>query len=372
MIPEIVSRLVPLALDPVERWSAARTVDSFHWSTLSQPTVWVPLIVLSGIGVAMVVVYRRHRLRRKLLAAFGRAAAQVDLSTGERAMLVRIAEIADPGTARESGSLAAAFEDGARQVLEGRTTERLSADARRRVQDIVTSLRIKLGLAARESSVSTEAGLTREDQVTVSRPGAQEEVCGTVIGIGGVDVAVRLDTPLDLRVGGAAVLRKVRGGTQWEYNLTVTQIEDDVVRARLIGSPTRKNMRRFVRVPLRRPAHVGRYAFLHEDEGPLLPTFVEGTLCEIAGPGLLIEIDLGAEVGERVLIVLDLGDNRCLRGVGVVRRASAAQDDRPAEVAVELSGMSEAEVARLVKETNAAARGATEAVAGAGGSLRMT
>ena len=71
-----------------------------------------------------------------------------------------------------------------------------------------------------------------------------------------------------------------------------------------------------------------------------------------------------------MLVVLDLGDNRCLRGVGLVRRASAAQDGRPAEVAVELSGMSEAEVARLVKETNAAAR--TEAVAGAGGSSRTT
>ncbi|MFO8012998.1 MAG: PilZ domain-containing protein [Phycisphaerae bacterium] len=367
MIAALASRLVPLALDPVERWSAARGLDSFHWSTLSRPTVWVPLVVIGALGVTMMVIYRRHRLRRGLLAAFGRAASQVDLSVGERAMLVRIAEAADPRPVPDGPALSAAFEDGARQVLAGRTAERLSPEARRRVQDITASVRMKLGFADTEPSVPAEANLDRDDRVTVSRPGAQEEVAATVIGIGGVDVAVRLEEPFDLRVGGAAVLRKVRGGTQWEHNLTVTQVEDDVVRARLIGSPTRKNMRRFVRVPISRPVHVARYAFLHEADGPRLPTFVEGSLREIAGPGLLVEIGLQAEVGERVLVVLDLGDDRCLRGVGTVRRCAVGEDAQPGEVAIELTGMTEAEEARLVKETNAAARGAAQKTGAAAG-----
>jgi hypothetical protein len=322
------------------------------------------------LGVATLVIYRRHRLRRGLLAAFGRAASQLDLSVSERAMLVRIAEAADPRPVPDDPALSAAFEDGAGRVLSGRTAERLSPEARRRVQDVITSVRIKLGFANTDASVPAEANLDRDDRVTVSRPGAKQEVGAAVIGIGGVDVAVRLEAPFDLRVGGAAVLRKVRGGTQWEHNLTVTQIQDDVVRARLIGTPTRKNMRRFVRVPISRPVHVARYAFLHEGGGPCLPAFVEGTLREIAGPGLLVDIGLRAEVGERVLAVLDLGDERCLRGVGTVRRCTVGEDEQPGEVAIELTGMTEAEEARLVKETNAAARGAahkTGAAAGAGG-----
>ncbi len=357
MIVALASRCMALALNPVERWSAARNVDSFHWSTLSRPSVWIPLVILSGLAVAMVVVYRRHRLRRGLLGAFGRTASQVDLSSGERTMLVRIAEAAEPRPVPDRAALATAFEDGARKLLTGRATERLTPDARRRVQDLVTSLRMKLGFASREESRPPDAGLDREDAVTISRPRGHEEAAGTVIGIGGVDVAVRLEATPALRVGGAAVLRKVGGGTQWEYNLTVTQIEGDVMRARLIGSPTRKNLRRFVRVPICRPTHVARYAFLYEAEGSCLPTFVEGTLREIAGPGLLVEIALQAEVGERVLVVLDLGGDRCLRGVGTVRRCAAREEGQAAEMAIELAGMTEAEVARLVKETNAAARG---------------
>jgi hypothetical protein len=370
MMADLASRLLPLALDPLERWSAVRGVDSSHWNVLSQPSVWVPLMVIGGLGVATLVVYRRHRLRRGLMAALGRAASQAELSVGERTMLVRIGEAADPRPVPDAPALAAAFEDGVQKLLNDGVTQRLAPEAQRRVQDVITSVRIKLGLASSRDSLPAEANLVRDDRVTISRPGARQEVGATVVGIGGVNVAVRLDEAFDLRVGGAAVLRKVSGGTQWEHNLTVTQIEDEVVRARLIGSPARKNLRRFVRVPIARPVHVARYGFLHEGEGPCRPAFFEGTLREIAGPGLLVEIGLQAAVGERVLVVLDLGGDRCLRGVGTVRRCAVGEDEQPAEVAIELTGMSEAEEARLVKETNAAARGAAEktgAAAGAAG-----
>ena len=365
MITAVASHLVVLALDPIERWSAARNLDSFHWSMLGRPTVWIPVLVGGALGVVMVVVYRRHRLRRELLAAFGRAASQADLATGERTMLARIAEAADPRPLTDAQALASAFEEGVQQVMANRTTRRLTPEARRRVQDVIASVRIKLGFAPSELSAPADTALSRDDRVTVARPGARPDVGATVIGIGGVDVTVRLDQPFALRVGGAAVLRQVRGSIQWEHNLTVTQIEDDVVRARLIGSPTRKNLRQFVRVPICRPTHVARYAFLHEGDGGCLPQFLEGTLREIAGPGLLVETGLQAEVGERVLVVLDIGGGRSLRGAGVVRRTTAGKGKKPAEVAIELTGMSEAEVARLVKETNAAARGAAAHPAGA-------
>ena len=387
MITAVASHLVVLALDPIERWSAARNLDSFHWSMLGRPTVWIPVLVGGALGAVMVVVYRRHRLRRELLAAFGRAASQADLATGERTMLARIAEAADPRPLTDAQALASAFEEGVQPVMANRTTRRLTPEARCRVQDVIASVRIKLGFAPSELSAPADTALSRDDRVTVARPGGRPaggapglrrgggggrgrrgprpDVGATVIGIGGVDVTVRLDQPFALRVGGAAVLRQVRGSIQWEHNLTVTQIEDDVVRARLIGSPTRKNLRQFVRVPICRPTHVARYAFLHEGDEGCLPQFLEGTLREIAGPGLLVETGLQAEVGERVLVVLDIGGGRSLRGAGVVRRTTAGKGKKLAEVAIELTGMSEAEVARLVKETNAAARGAAAHPAGA-------
>jgi len=367
MIADVASRIALLALDPIERWTAARNVESYHWSALGRPTVWIPLLVVGTLGAAMVVVYRRHRLRRGLMAAFGRAASQRDLAPGERTMLVRIAEAADPRPIHDAQALASAFEDGVRQVLANRSTQQLTPEARRRVQDVIASVRIKLGFASPQPSAPAEAALGRDDRVTLARPGDRADVEATVIGVGGVDVTVRLDAPLDLRVGAAAVLRKVCGSTQWEHNLAVTRVEGAVVGARLIGTPARKNLRRFARVPIRRPVHVARYAFLHEADGPCLPTFVEGTLREIAGPGLLVEIGLRAEVGERVLVVLHLGDDRCLRGAGTVRRCAVGEDEQPGEVAIELTGMTEAEEARLVKETHAAARTASDTAEAAAG-----
>jgi len=356
MIADIAFRPVLLALDPVERWAAARNIESYHWSVLDRPAVWIPLLVVGGLGVATLVVYRRHRLRRKVMTAFGQAASQVDLAPGERTMLVRIAEAADPRPIHDAQALASVFEDGVRRVLANRATRQLTPQARRSVQDVIASVRIKLGFVSSEPSAPSEALLDRDDRVTVARPGERADVEATVIGIGGVDVTVRLDAPFDLRVGGPAVLRKVRGGTQWEHNLAVTRIDDLVVRARLIGSPSRKNLRRFVRVPIRRPVYVARYGFIHEDNQDSLPQFVSGTLHEIAGPGLRLEADLDVDVGERVLVVLDLGREGSLRAVGVVRRRVAGKDDGPADVAVELIPVTEEEVARLVKETNAAAR----------------
>jgi len=360
MIAAVASRLALLALDPLERWAAARNPESFHWSALSQPTVWIPLMVVGGLGVAAVVVYRRHRLRRAMLEAFGRAASQADLSASERTMLLRIAEAADLRSLTDAHTLVSVFEDGVRQVTGDPMVQRLTPEARRRVLDVIASVRIKLDFAPTGPSMPREAALCRDDGVRVARPGDRQDAGATVIGVGDADVTVRLDAPLPLRVGGAALLRKVRGTTQWEYNLTVTKIDGDVVQARLIGSPARKNLRRFVRVPIQQPIHVAPYDFVHEGSDGRLPAFAQGTLREIAGPGLLAEIDLEAVVGERVLVVLDIGGGRSLRGVGVVRRSAAGDGERPPEVAIELTGMSEPEVARLVKETNAAARAAAD------------
>ncbi|MEA3367215.1 MAG: hypothetical protein U9R68_03765 [Planctomycetota bacterium] len=360
MITAVASRLALLALDPIERWSAARNLNSFHWSALGRPTVWIPMLVVGALGVATVVVYRRHRLRRALLAAFGRAASQADLATGERTMLARIAEVADPRPLTDAHALASAFEEGVQQVMANRTTQRLTPEARRRVQDVIASVRIKLGFAPSAPSAPADAALSRDDRVTLARPGARPDVGATVIGIGGVNVTVRLDEPFALRVGGAAVLRQVRGSIQLEHNLAVTQVEDNVVHARLIGSPTRKNLRRFVRVPICRPVHVARYGFVHEGSEGSVPEFVVGTLYEIAGPGLRLGAEMDVDVGERILVVLDLGREGSLRAVGVIRRRVASEGGGPADFAVELAPVTEEEVARLVKETNAAARRAAD------------
>jgi len=366
---------VLLALDPTERWEALRRTESV-WGGLASPAVWIPLGVVVAAALVTVGLYRRRQLRRTLVAALAEAAADVDLTVAEQTMLARLAEVAEPHPLTDTHTLAEAFEDGVRRVLESRTTQALAPTDRRRVQRVIHSLRVKLGFgpgpAARDASTAREGtpqALARDTRVTVALPGEASAVDATVTASAGREVTIRLDdAPLTLRPGGAVMLRRVCRGVQWEYPAAVTAVEDQDAGVRLIGMPRPTNLRRFLRVPLDRPVFVARYGFLPEGRDEMLPVFVEGRLREIAGPGLRMEAPLAVEVGERVLVVLDLGDGKAVRADGVVRRvdrppeaadpSAEAAEAGPAVLAVELDRLSDREEAWLVRQTQAAARAA--------------
>jgi len=367
MIEHVGKLVMAAALSPTERLEAMRNLDSFHFADLARPSIYVPLAFVSLLVVAALVAYRRHRARAALVAAFGREAGRVDMTAAERTMLARIARAAEPKPLTDTYTLASAFEDGMKRILVGRVTRELTPEARRRVHEVIASVRSKLGMAPAGEASAEACGLVREARVTVAHTGNSPEVDATVVGVGNREVTIRTDEVLQFRTGSAVVLRQVRGREQWEFSVVVGQAEADMVRARLIGAPRKTNLRRFARVATRRPVHVARYDFVHEGPAGRLPEFAEGTLTEIAGPGLRIEAPIQAAVGERVLVVLEADELRSLRGMGIVRRFTPS-DTGPAELAVELTFMSEPEVARLVKETNATAREAAHGVtAGAAG-----
>jgi len=90
------------------------------------------------------------------------------------------------------------------------------------------------------------------------------------------------------------------------------------------------------------------------------PQFVAGTLTEIGGPGLRLDVPLSVEAGDRVLVVLKMDEGKTIQGTAVVRRVLDSHDAAHV-VAVEMVGLSEAEIGELQRETNAAARQDTEA-----------
>ena len=103
---------------------------------------------------------------------------------------------------------------------------------------------------------------------------------------------------------------------------------------------------------MHKEAYIARFGFAAGEKAGL-PQFVQGKLCEIAGPGLLIEAPLQVKIGERVLVVVQAADDKAVQDIGEVRHI------RPAEkgyaIAVELIGVKEAYVDELVRLTNAAA-----------------
>ena len=125
--------------------------------------------------------------------------------------------------------------------------------------------------------------------------------------------------------------------------------------------------------PVRLPAFVAKFPFTRgpsadgkQELAP--PEFVEATVTELAGPGLRIEVPFEAGVGERVLVIMRLDQlqrhgpadqQEIVQDIGQVRHSEAIENR--CSVAVELTGLSDSDLNKLVLATNAASRNAAQA-----------
>ena len=115
------------------------------------------------------------------------------------------------------------------------------------------------------------------------------------------------------------------------------------------------------------------------DWGP--PEFVPADVTELAGPGLRIVTPLEVKVGDRIVVILKLSESkshqlikpaknadlysvfaeskrkrpsRIVEDIGVVRHTEAVQNGF--SIAVELTGLNEANLSEMVRATNAASQ----------------
>jgi hypothetical protein len=349
-----------LAVTPAERLAGIRhsySQDLVDWS------VWGPVLLAVMAGLTLLVLARLWAVRRQAAQSFVRLAHGAGLGKDEQAVLVRVAAAAGLKRPDSIFTMEDAFDRGASLFLADPRTAALPPEARKRVHALVDDLQQKLGFgqargqdaAAHEAPVIRRGPLARGDHVTILRRSAAGSLRGVVTMTTRLGVSIQLDGRVDYRAGDAWRVRHVKEGLQWEYDVVVADGMDEHVNVRLAGSPRRVNLRRFVRVATRRPARAAMYPFVADGAEPAAPVLVDATLVEMAGPGLRFETSLWTQVGDRVLVVFQLDAERIVQGVARVRRAAAGAGDRH-EMAVEMVGLTDAEVGELVRETNVVAR----------------
>jgi len=207
------------------------------------------------------------------------------------------------------------------------------------------------------------AALVRDNEVTLVRRGEAEGVLARVASVEGRDVALVASGGPESRAGEACVLRRGHDGLQWEFDAAVAVAAEGLTVVRLIGEPRCVNLRRFARVSTHKAAYVAHYPLLEAGASDALPRFVPATLTEIGGPGIRLDAPLRVAPGDRVLALARIDADTRLHGIGQVRRVIREDGDSQA-FAVELVGLSEKEIGRLVHETNdVARRGPTPAAA---------
>lgn len=365
-----------LALTPVQRWEAARDFNSIVTERWFIPATVVVIVILAVLFV--IVSLKRVRQERESAGRlFVEYANERGLSAHERQILIDIAKKAGLKSNESIFTLGSAFDHGVAKVEESRAGRQTSEESSQLGREI-SRLREKLGfkkLTAVTAGASTKVGKLSSRQIPVgkkvhmTRRKARDggEIESTIVRNDDTELEVRLDKPLKITFGEFWCIRYYFGSSVWEFDTSVVSYDGDILVLSHSDDVRYINRRRFLRVPIRKPAFIAHFPFVEISErGWTPPEFIPAVVTELAGPGLLIEAPLtGVKTGERVLILFNLdeeqgGDSatinagtlRIIEDVGVVRHTKSIPDGK--SIAVELTGLSDLDVDELVHATNAA------------------
>jgi hypothetical protein len=368
MLPEsvITTGMVLLgALKPVERWQAVRNLYQEHNLLLDRRFIFVGVAAIAILAALLWWVNYRQRKRefKNVRAAFNSFAQQNGLSEEEQNLALLLADI---GGLKQPDIIfvsAMAFDNGTAMLLARESGNGKSADEQNELARKLTLLRAKLGFMTQNAA--SKGVVTRND-----RPSSRQIPVGKMLLItrrknivlprmetrltnnGELEFTLELSEELKIEPDEVWNLQYNFGPSVWEFDARLLRANG---RELIFGHSEDVRFvsrRRFLRVEVHEDAYIARFPF-EAGEQINLPQFVQGNLRELAGPGLLIEAPLQVKIGDRVLTVLQAADDKVVQGVGEVRHTKPAE--RGFAIAIELIGVTEANVDELIRLTNAAA-----------------
>jgi hypothetical protein len=385
-----------LALTPLERWNAARRIDS-----ASTDQRW--FIILSVVAVVLLIAMfiasshnQKNRQRKISNAGFGNYARKVGLSTRERKILRDIANRASLKRIESIFTMDRAFDRGSAELMKETLANR-RAGVSQNLSAELSILREKLGFKKRspipaDLAIGADKPSTRQipagKQLHMTRRRACEraDIESTVIENNDVELTVKLEASLESKPGEQWSVRYYFGASVWEFETSSISCYGNILVLNHSDNIRFVNRRRFLRVPVNKPTFIARFPFTRmllpkshggsgvgpdsadtseNSWGP--PEFVPASVTELAGPGLRIEAPLEVKVGDRVLVILKLSEEeqepdsqrtggaepeKVVEDIGQVRHTKSIKSGF--SIAVELTGLSEPNISELIRATNAA------------------
>lgn len=364
-----------LALTPLQRWEAAG-----RFSTDFMTERWFIITALAAVitlTVLFVVVGLRRKTKERKFTdrSFVEYAQKRGMSERERQILLYIAAKAQLKRSESIFTLASAFNRGAAMMIEETFTQR-GAEESAQLKTELSGLREKLGFQKRTfysvgspkksrklSSRHIPVGKKLHIMRRKSRNSARIEC--TVIENNDTELTVKLTTPIKITFGEYWCAHYYFGASVWEFDTSVVSYDGCILILNHSDDVRFINRRRFLRVPVNMPAFIARFPFskaLSPNRTLAPPKFIPAVVTELAGLGLRIECPLEVEVGDRVLVVFRLDEekdqsgkeptSKMLEDIGEVRNIKTTQNGL--SMAVEFVGFSESDLAELIRVTNAA------------------
>jgi hypothetical protein len=396
---------IVLALTPIQRWQAAREFTvSFMDQRWFITSCIAALIVLSLLFV-LVTCYKAKKERETANRLFFEYSDERGLNPRERHILMYIASRAKLKQKESIFTLADAFDRGATKIIRAALTLK-GKDKRRRLNAELSILREKLGFQKRDSSSadilmtnttsSRQIHSDRKLYLTSLETDEFNNIESVVVENNNIELIVEPSERIEIKKDVPICARYYFGASVWEFDTTVVESSDNIIILSHSDNVRFINRRRFLRVPTNEPAYIAAFPFAkmlpdnEESEANVVsaepfdknwgpPEFVPAEVTELAGPGLRVETPLEVKVGDRVVVILKLGDNknyrlnkpsentalhstisdyrknrpsRIVEDIGIVRHTETTENGF--SIAVELTGLSETNLSEMVRETNAA------------------
>ena len=395
---------IVLALTPVQRWGAARQFNNSFIARRELILIAVASIVILAV-LLMVISFNRIRRERKTTEKlFTEYAVKRGLTARERQILLSIANEAGLKRNESIFTLISAFDSGAAKVeknLAGRQTDKES----RQLEAVLFSLREKLGFkkepsysrstpAESEKLSSRQIPVGRKVDVVHRKAQDSEAIEATVVKNSDTELAVRLTKPVTITFGEYWNVHYYFGTSIWEFDTSVISYDGNVMVLSHSDNIRFINRRRFLRVPVQKPAFIAQFPFERklrysiddgikngettQDSADILlrpPEFIPAVVTELGGPGLRIEAAIEVKTGDRVLVMFELdrgkeqdsaenpgssGDAalKVIEDIGVVEEIGEVKGVRNIKgsisLGVELTDLSDSNIDELICVTNAA------------------
>jgi len=380
----------PPALTPVQRWSAAGRFGAGmeRWFILIGVVAFVVLI-----AAFVVVSLRRKQKERKVNEnLFAEYARRRGLSEREQQIMLEIAGRAQLKRSEAIFTMRSAFELGAKVLLEelpAQSDDQAGANLRSELSFLREKLSFhdkdgspagpgakSRGLSTRQIPVGKKLYITRRQTRRLSN------IEAVIVKNTDKGLTVELPMAVESAPGNFWRGRYYFGASVWEFDTSAVSCSGDILVLNHSDNIRFINRRRFLRVPVRLPAFVAHFPFKKMVNSPGAdeqgaaggawkpPGFVPAVVTELAGPGLRIETEkpLDVKTDERVLVVFGIngaeqgdldstrtdehGEFELIEGIGVVRHVKGLNGG--VSIAVELTGLADADISDLVRATNAA------------------
>jgi hypothetical protein len=396
-----------LALTPAERWKAAGR--PFNDSIMDgRWLIVLGIVVLVVLALLLVAVNRQKRAQQREATSrmFFEYADKRGLSTRECRVLIEIAKRAGVKRNEDVFTDDVAFYRGAAKLMEEGVPHDATSAGNESLSAELSFLREKLGfqnqvalssdsLAKSKKRSSRQIPVGRKVHVTRRIAHDSDDIEAIIMENNKKELTIKSAVPVKITFGEPWRVRYYFTSSIWEFDTTVTGCNGDILALKHSDNVRFINRRRFHRVPVSKPAFVARFPFskmlFEGGEGSAkrsksrkassgaagkswgLPDFVPAVVTELAGPGLRIEAPLEVNPGDRMLVVLKLGEDnagdvtasrpsgngktpasRVVEDIGEVRHVKAVNNGF--SIAVELIGLSDSDVSELIRATNGASR----------------